>query len=54
MKSNQKQGSDKQPPTAGALNQVVREVWVKEISKEYCQKLIDSIPRRIQVVSDNE
>ena len=33
--------SEKQPTSDAELVKVIKEVWVKEISKEYCQSLID-------------
>ena len=32
--------SQKQPTSDAELVKVIKEVWVKEISKEYCQSLI--------------
>ena len=46
--------SEKQPTSGAELAKVIREVWVKEISKEYCQSLIDSMPRRIEAVIKNK
>ena len=33
-----------------ALQTAIKEVWVREISADYCCKLIDSMPRRLQEV----
>ena len=46
--------SEKQPTSGAELVKVIKEVWVKEISKEYCQSLIDSMPRRIEAVIKNK
>ena len=46
--------SEKQPASGAELVKVIKEVWVKEISKEYCQSLIDSMPRRIEAVIKNK
>ena len=32
--------AEKQPSSAGALNHAIKEDWEKEISKDYCEKLI--------------
>ena len=45
--------SEKQPLSGTELVKVIKEVWVKEISKEYCQSLIKSMPRRIKAVIKN-
>jgi len=29
---------------------VIKEVWVKEISQEFCRNLVHSMPRRLQEV----
>ena len=46
--------SEKQPKSGAELVKVIKEVWVKEISKEYCQSLIDSMPMRIEAVIKNK
>ena len=46
--------SEKQPTSGAELVKVIKKVWVKEISKEYCQSLIDSMPRRIEAVIKNK
>ena len=45
--------SEKQPLSGAELVKAIKEVWVKEISKEYCQSLIESMPRRIKAVIKN-
>ena len=39
----------KQPPSAENMRQAINEVWVTEITQEYCESLVSSMPRRIQV-----
>ena len=46
--------SEKQPTSGAELVKVIKEVKVKEISKEYCQSLIDSMPRRIEAAIKNK
>ena len=45
--------SEKQPLSGAELVKAIKEVWVKEISKEYCQSLIKSMTRRIKAVIQN-
>ena len=35
------------------LCRAIKEVWVKEISKEYCANLVKSLPRRLAAVIQN-
>ena len=42
--------SEKQPSSGTELVNAIKEVWVKEISKEYCQSLIKRMTRRIKAV----
>ena len=42
--------SEKQPTNAKSLVTAIKEVWTKEISVEYCKKLIVSMPQRIEAV----
>ena len=44
--------SQKQPGSSSKLVKVIKEVWVKEISGEYCESLIYSMPYRLQAVID--
>ena len=46
--------SEKQPTSGAELVKVIKEVCVKEISKEYCHSLIDCMPRRIEAVIKNK
>ena len=41
---------EKQPSSLPDLCRAIKEVWVKEISKEYCANLVNSMPRRIAAV----
>ena len=43
----------KQPLSGAKLVKAIKEVGAKEISKEYCQSLIESMPRRIKAVIKN-
>jgi len=45
-----KKFADKQPSSIESLKEAIKEVWIKEISAEYCNNLILGIPRRIQAV----
>ena len=45
--------SEKQPLSGAELVKAIKEAWLKEISKDYCQSLIESMPRRIKVVIKN-
>ena len=40
--------SEKQPLSAAEFIKVIKKVWIKEISKEYYQRLIDNKPRRME------
>ena len=42
----------KQTPSAENLRQASKEVWITEITHEYCESLVSSMPRRIQAVID--
>ena len=42
--------SEKQPLSGAELVKAIKKVWVKEISKQYCQNLIENMPRRIKAV----
>ena len=43
-----------QPPCAESLRQAIMDVWVTEITKEYCESLVSSMPCGIQVVIDSK
>ena len=45
--------SKEQPPFDAELVKVMKEVWVKEISKEYCQRLIKRMLKRMEAVIKN-
>ena len=42
--------AEKYPSKLNELQQVIKEVWVQELSSEYCYKLVSSMPGRMQVV----
>ena len=42
--------AEKQPSSRKALIQTIKEVWVQEISADFCNSLIASMPRRLQAV----
>ena len=42
------------PSSLTHLKQVIKEIWVREITPEYCEKLCLSMPKRIQVVLNNK
>ena len=42
--------AEKHPPSAKNLVKVIEEVWVKEISQEFCRNLVHSMPQRLQEV----
>ena len=46
--------ADKQPSSAQNLKQAIKDVWVTEITQEYCESLVSSMPRRIQAVIDSK
>ena len=46
--------SEKHPASLGALPSAIKKVWVKEISSDYCCKLIESMPHRLQEVIKNK
>ena len=36
------------------LRQAIKEVWVTEITREYCESLVSSMPHSIQAVIDSK
>ena len=46
--------SEKHPTSLGALQSVIKEVWGKEISSDYCCKLTESMPHRLQKLIKNK
>ena len=44
----------KQPSSAEKLRQAIKDVWVTEITQEYCESLVSSMPRCIQAVIDSK
>ena len=49
-----KKVSEKHPTTRCAIQSAIKEVWVKEISLDYCCKLIESMPHCLQEVIKNK
>ena len=46
--------SEKHSTNLGTLQSAIKEVWVKEISSDYCCKLIESMSHRVQEVIKNK
>ena len=46
--------TEKHPTSLSALQLAIKEVWVKEISSDYCCKLIESMPHCLQEVIKNK
>ena len=44
--------SQKQQGSSLEFVEAIKELWVKEISGEYCESLMYSMPRRLQAVID--
>jgi len=42
--------AEQRPPSAKDFVKVIKEVWVKEISQEFCGNLVHSMTRRLQDV----
>lgn len=42
--------SEKQPGSAMELEKAIKEVWVRDLSAEYCRSLVESMPRRLEAV----
>lgn len=45
---------EKKPTSMEALTEAIKSVWVSEISSSYCERLISSMPRRIQQCIQNK
>ena len=45
-----KKVAEHRPGSLTELKERIIQVWISEISKEFCHSLIDSMPRRIEVV----
>jgi len=45
---------EKHPSRLDALQTAIKEVWVRDIAPDYCCKLVDSMPRRLQEVIKNK
>lgn len=46
--------NNKMPTSVKMLNEVLEEVWYKEISAEHLHNLVDSMPKRINDVIKNK
>ena len=42
--------SEKQPTNTKELKEAIKAVWVLELSDEYCQSLVESMPKRLEAV----
>ena len=45
--------AEKQPSSLSDLCRATKKVWVKDISKEYCANLVNSMPRHLAAVIQN-
>ena len=45
--------ADKQPSSAKDLEDAIKEVWICELSPAYCRTLVESMPRRLEMVIKN-
>ena len=45
--------ADKQPSSAKDLKDAIKEVWICELSPAYCRTLVESMPRRLEMVIKN-
>ena len=46
--------SENQRSSSEAVRKVIKEVWVKELSRDYCFNVISSMPRRLQEAIKNK
>ena len=46
--------AEKQPSSLPYLCRAIKEVWMKQISKEYCANLVNSMPRHLAAVIQNK
>jgi transposase len=44
--------ADRQPSNVKDLEKAIKDVWVRDISAEYCKGLVDSMPKRLLAVLD--
>jgi len=49
-----KKVSEKHPSNLDALQTAIKKVWVRDITPDYCCKLMDSMPRHLQAVIKNK
>ena len=45
--------ADKQPSSAKDLKDAIKEVWIRELSPAYYHTLVESMPRRLEMVIKN-
>ena len=41
---------ERQPTNAKMLEQAIKEVWVREMTTQYCQSLLESMPKHLEAV----
>ena len=41
---------ERQPTNAKMLKQAIKEVWVREMTTEYCRSHVESMPKRLEAV----
>ena len=41
---------ERQPTNAKMLEQAIKEVWVREMTTEYCRSHVESMPKRLEAV----
>lgn len=46
--------AERQPSSGEGLTQAIKEVWVTELSPDYCRTLVESMPRRLEAVIKNK
>ena len=42
--------SERQPTSAKELEHAIKEVWVRDMLPEYCRRLVESMPKRLEAV----
>ena len=43
--------SERQPTNAKTLEQAIKEVWVQEMTTEFCRSVVESMPKRLEAVT---
>ena len=46
--------AEEQPSSAKQLLEVIKKKWVTDVSADYCQTLVQSMPRRLEAVIKNK